>query len=285
MLSGNFINKFIIGTAQLSHNYGLKPITSFEKEKYLEIFKLAENKKINKIDTAQIYNNEKILKKIIKKNIVTTKFNYNYELSINQNFDFLSNHLKLLNISKVENILIHNFKLDVIDKFNILNKFGDLLKQKDLCENYGLSLYYNENLLDATIRNLHIDLIQIPVNIFDQRFAKSNYPEFFKNKNVLIQARSIYLQGLLLDEKLYNQYKFSKWSKIFEIYNNWLLNNNIKSIQACVSYIYSLNFVDQIVVGLNNIENLRSLLNIKIIDKLDYPLFTNDDNLLNPSKW
>ena len=35
-----------------------------------------------------------------------------------------------------------------------------------------LSLYYNENLLDATIRNLHIDLIQIPVNIFDQRFAK-----------------------------------------------------------------------------------------------------------------
>ena len=40
------------------------------------------------------------------------------------------------------------------------------------------------------------------------------------------------------------------------------------------------NFVDQIVVGLNNIENLRSLLNIKIIDKLDYPLFTNDDNLL-----
>ena len=61
-------------------------------------------------------------------------------------------------------------------------------------------------------------------------------------------------------------------NKIFEIYNNWLLNNNINSIQARVSYIYSLNFVDQIVVGLNNIENLRSLLNIKIIDKLDYPL-------------
>ena len=67
MLSGNFINKFIIGTAQLSHNYGLKPISSFEKEKYLEIFKLAENKKINKIDTAQIYNNEKIFKKNNKK--------------------------------------------------------------------------------------------------------------------------------------------------------------------------------------------------------------------------
>ena len=37
-------------------------------------------------------------------------------------------------------------------------------------------------------------------------------------------------------------------------------------------YLLFKFFVDQI-VGLNNIENLRSLLNIKIIDKLDYLIY------------
>lgn len=284
MLSKNFIDKLVIGTAQLMNNYGLSPITKIEKKNYFDIFNFAESKKITRLDTAKSYKNENLISKF-KTFEITTKINFEYDCSLNQNIELLKQHLKLLKVNKVENLLIHNFSIKNFKEVKKLKNFFFNIKKYNYSNNIGFSLYYDEEILSFIIENIPIDLIQIPLSIFDQRFVNSEYLDLCKSNNIKVQARSIYLQGLLLNNKLHNLKKFEKWFTIFTSYRNWLEKNQISPIEACISYIHSQKKIDRIIIGFNNQNNLSSLLKVKLNESLNFPLFTNDDNLLNPAKW
>ena len=44
------------------------------------------------------------------------------------------------------------------------------------------------------------EIVQFPLNIFDQSFIKHSYYKKLKNKKTILQARSIFLQGLVLKD-------------------------------------------------------------------------------------
>lgn len=284
MLLKNFIDKLVIGTAQSMNDYGLFPITKLEKKNYLDIFNFAKNKNITRLDTAKSYKNEKLISKF-KTFEITTKINFEYDCSLSQNIELLKQHLKLLEVDKVENLLIHNFSIKNFKELKKLNDFFSIIKKFDYSNNIGFSLYYDDEILSFIVENISIDLIQIPLSIFDQRFVNSEYLDLYKSLNIKVQARSIYLQGLLLNNKMHNFKNFDNWSTIFNSYYNWLEKNQISPIEACISYIHSQKKIDRFIIGFNNQNNLCNLLKVKLNESLNFPLFTNDDNLLNPAKW
>ena len=73
--------------------------------------------------------------------------------------------------------------------------------------------------------NYNIDLIQIPLNLFDRRFEKQGYLEKFKKKHIEIHTRSIFLQGLLLENKVPKNFK--PWTRNFKQIDEWTSLNNI----------------------------------------------------------
>ena len=60
------------------------------------------------------------------------------------------------------------------------------------------------------------DIVQCPLNIFDQRINSSGWLKKLKKYNVEIHVRSVFLQGLLLQSYENIPKKFDKWSNILK---------------------------------------------------------------------
>ena len=92
--------------------------------------------------------------------------------------------------------------MDLINFPNEINlAFQDLKNDKIIVKN-GISIY-SEHEIDKIIKYFSPDIIQVPVNILNQQFLKSKKLKNLKKKNkTLIFVRSIFLQGVLLMEKI-----------------------------------------------------------------------------------
>ena len=106
------INKLIIGTAQLNNIYGYnnKKI-KLNKKNFFEIVKLSQKNKIYFYDTAEKYNNHKVLASFLnKKNKIISKITYDNKIDYQDKTidDKLNEILKELNLKKIDGLLIHN---------------------------------------------------------------------------------------------------------------------------------------------------------------------------------
>ena len=129
----------------------------------------------------------------------------------------MKNRLKLFKIKKFENLFVHNFdELGHKDLKKIKLLFLKLKKEK-IINNIGISIYDVKTLNKIKYFDC-INIIQTPINLFDRRFIKKNILNFLKKKSIKLQARSIFLQGFLL-EKLENLTKTQfKKNKTFKSY-------------------------------------------------------------------
>ena len=68
---------------------------------------------------------------------------------------------------------------------------------------------------------------------------------------------------------------------------NWMDEENISPIQACISYVYSLKEVDSVIIGVLSCTQLQEILDNIIKTDFKIPQFSIDDKdfLLNPSNW
>ena len=98
----------------------------------------------------------------------------------------------------------------------------------------------------------------MPINIFDNRILSSPWLKKLKRKKIIIQARSVFLQGILtskiskLEKILRNKYFLSKVKKL----DSWCKLNKISRQEACLNFIKSINVVDILTIGINNPKQL-----------------------------
>ena len=129
--------KIIIGTANFNKKYGILK----KKFNNTDLSKLS--KKIKKenlfIDTAQVYNNNKIIKKLNQKRKIFSKFKINFKKKNNYEFTNLKirNQLKELNISKFYGLMFHDSKDIFSFKKNEIKKYILSIKKKKLLNLLG----------------------------------------------------------------------------------------------------------------------------------------------------
>ena len=99
------------------------------------------------------------------------------------------------------------------------------------------------------------------MNIFDNRFQNSSWIKKIKKKKILIQARSIFLQGLLTRDINYIKKKIKK-KTYFELqeFDLWCQINKISKIEACIQYIKSIKEVDIITIGVNSFKDIKEII-------------------------
>ena len=164
MYRNYFINKLILGTAQLSSNYGIANKTGKMRHGDLRKIKnLAIQKGMVTVETAQAYgHSEKILGKtnFSKFNLISKIPKINNNSNLNNLMSKLVNEsLKKLRIKKIYALLLHN-PSDLLSKdgqkiFRILNRF----KKKGIIKNIGIAVY-DVTELEAISKNLNLTLFQ-----------------------------------------------------------------------------------------------------------------------------
>lgn len=280
--------KLILGTAKFGYNYGIsKKILKTNEIK--KIFKIVKSNKINFVDTAQNYVNSERRLGILKNcnpNFIT-KINLDNNIKKNPT-KYLENKvllsLKKLRIKRLYGLLIHNPSFIFKNK-----KFYKLIysfKKKGLVKKIGFSIY-NQNELKIILDKFKFDLIQLPISLFDRRFVANNSLKILKKRKVEIHARSIFLQGLLINEEFQKKKFFQKWKNDFKDLSIWSKKNHSTVLASCISYVFSVKEIDKIVIGVDSAENLKEIISSNIIKFKQYPKFEirGENKLLNPSNW
>ena len=194
--------------------------------------------------------------------------------------------LKNLKIKRLEYLLLHNANSLISKNGDEIYKSIKSMKTNKLTNNIGISIY-DFNILDKILKKFKFDLIQVPLNILDQRLVKTKWLKKLKEKNIKVHVRSIFLQGILLMNHNRLPKELKKLSKNWMIWENWLKENELNPLQACLSFVLSYRTLDGIVVGSNSANQLDQILKLKRIKSnfLLPNLNIKNQKLIDPREW
>ena len=147
----------------------------------------------------------------------------------------------------------------------------------------GFSTYTPEQ-VDFLLENFDFDLIQVPFNIFDTRLIEGGQLQALKKKNIEIHARSIFLQGVLLDFDNLSSY-FSKWKKQFDKYQSTVEKSGLSLLEYALNFTLNVQEIDKILVGVNSADQLKEIVQAKKKQSSLSAFPIDDIALLNPGLW
>ena len=196
--------------------------------------------------------------------------------------------LEKMKISCLYGLLVHNADDLLALGGQLLYQSLKELQQRGLIKKIGASVYTGDQ-IERLSAKYTLDIIQVPVNILDQRLIRSGQLSQLKQEGVEIHARSAFLQGLLLMEPgLLGDY-FKPWQSLLQTYQDEIKNKGLTPLQAALGFVLSLKEIDIVLCGVNSVAQLQEILTIhqlRLPADLEPERFACDDpGLLNPALW
>ena len=195
--------------------------------------------------------------------------------------------LKNLKQKKAYGLLIHDIGEIEHKQFDTLLIELARLKQQGLVKKIGVSVYNNQQ-IDYVLDNFSIDLIQLPINILDQRLINDESLVKLKKHNVEIHARSALLQGLLLMSINAIPSWFEPIKDTLKLFHEEAKKQNLTKLQLALGFVQSLIEIDKVVVGVNSLGQLHEIVSASSVRVNTAELSNisiNNPIFLNPSKW
>ena len=286
--------KIGIGTAQWGMPYGISNVEGQSSpEQALEILSLAEDAGLTLVDTASLYGSAELLlgrAKLDRFSIVTKTPHFAHKKITRSDYHSVlsafSESIDRLNVASVYGLLIHDVR-------NIFTQGGEhlidaiiyLKQQKKICK-IGFSAYTSLQ-IEKACALFSPDIVQLPINIFDQRLLLDGTIQCLSRQGVEIHARSIFLQGLLLMQPTSIPAYFSQWIKSFESWHHRCLDLGVLPQSAALEWVCRIPEISYALVGFQNAGQLHQLLAnpVDLGNETFNELALTDQNLLNPSLW
>lgn len=160
------------------------------------------------------------------------------------------------------------------------------LKNEGKVRKVGVSVYTGRQ-IEQILERFDIDLIQIPINVFDQRLLQGGQIQMLKERNVEIHARSAFLQGLLLMEPERLPEYFDSVRRHLAEFQEFLKSRSVSRIQGALGFVLGIPGIDAVICGVNNCCQLDEICAAaKPADTREYSRFAlRDEGILNPAKW
>lgn len=248
------MNKIALGTAQFGLDYGIHNKQGrIPKREAFEILEYAASRGIEILDTAPTYGvSETVLGEFLGGR--PGEFNVVSKLPAGaKNVQALKESLERLRTDVLYGYLVHDFG-SFLEYPSVWN---DLIqcRESGQVRKIGFSLYYPRDF--DVLREMQIcpDLIQVPYNIFDQRFAVV-FPAL-KEDGVEIHVRSTFLQGLLLKTAHELDEQFVEIRPKLARLQALAAGAGVSVSTLCLSFVLGNPSIDQVVVGVDNLDNLR----------------------------
>lgn len=285
----NLLSKISIGTANFGIKYGInkKKISSKEIKK---IFLILKKKKINYLDTAINYKNADIelgkydlndflISSKIPKISNKRKNTYSYLINL------VKNHIKKIGVSKLDTLYLHDISIIKNKNFKEILRGMSFMKKIGIIKKIGISIYDPSEIIKI-YKFIKYDAIQAPFNILDQNIISKKYINFLKKKKIILEVRSIFLQGLLLSKKKFLK-KFPTKKKLYIEFEKFIKKNNSSKIRFLTNYVLNLKDFNKVVIGINSSKELKEILNVISVKRtLKITNFVSKDkNLIYPYLW
>ncbi len=284
--------KLVLGTAQLGMNYGIMGSKKIICSEFLKIQKTAIDSKIKYIDTAIDYgDSEKILGKSKLKNLkIITKIKISNKIKSSDLESFIFNQIKLsmkkLNVNMLYGLLIHDFKNLKNKRQHLIVRSLEKLKQQKKINKIGISLYETSE-IKKILKSWTPDIIQIPINVLDQRWLSGNLISRLKKKKIQIFSRSCFLQGLLVSD-IKNKKVPKKLNELIYKFKKWCEKKKISRLEACIHFIKNVSGVDFVVIGINSNNHLNEIIKVFKKKKKNFLIrnfSTPKKKIIDPRYW
>lgn len=163
------------------------------------------------------------------------------------------------------------------------------VRDAGLAERIGLSVYSPEQLA-TLIDRLPLEIIQIPLNVFDRRFVETGWLDRLLSDDVEVHARSVFLQGLLLMPSDRVPSKFAPFRTLIDGWHAWLSGNAAagrSTVQACLAHVASYAGISRLVVGADSLAQFQDIIEAASTAPLRAPdsLSSPATPLINPAQW
>lgn len=300
------VSRLMLGTAQLGGNYGIANVAGIPSmQKSCELIKYAVSSGIGYFDTAPGYGeSEKIIGDCLNtlhlnsRPVIVTKLPSVQRLGFqteaerkNVVYSSILSSLKNLRLSALEMCLLHD-PLDMNYQNGEIIKILSDLKQRQIIHKIGVSVYDPQD-IEMYLNLGCFDSIQMPINLFDQRWIREGMLEKLSKQGIEVFARSIYLQGLLVMEPEKLPEKLKQAKKPLERLIKYSKETGISMKELSFLFVRELRGVSKIIIGCETIEQLKENLmmmelpplsqeTIKEIHQLfmDMPV-----NIIDPRRW
>ena len=285
-------HKLALGTAQFGLKYGLANMADkVPSDMVAQLLKIASACDITMLDTAIAYgDSEQVLGRynltkfeiVSKLPAVPSDCSNVEEWVLEQTIA----SLKRLKTDKLHDLLLHKPAQLLGTNGEKIYKSILKLKEQGMVDQIGVSVYGPDELSEL-IKRFDFDVIQAPMNIFDRRMENTGMLKQLKKAGAAIHIRSAFLQGLLLMPSEKIPVYFAPWASLIKQYHQWLNQQSLSPLQACLSYLNQHSDIDKIIVGVDNIWQMKQIIaaiDAPIADMPDF-LQSVDEGLINPSRW
>jgi len=288
--------KLGLGTVQFGMDYGISnPGGKTAPDEVARILKVAVRNRIRILDTAALYgDSEEVLGaalpanhsfSVVTKTPVYTGADIKEDSARRLEQTFLRS-LKNLGLPAVYGLLAHHTDDVLAPGGHLLIEKMHELKERGLVQKIGVSVYRAEQ-INRVLDNYPIDIIQLPLNVFDQRLLQSGHLAKLNKAGIEIHARSVFLQGLLLMEPASLPPYFDPIRKQLILYRNSIERHGLTPIQAALGFVTGLAQIDTVICGVTDHHQLQDLCdNMRPCDAtLFSPFAVANEDIINPSHW
>ncbi len=288
------VSKLGLGTVQWGLPYGIsnqQGMTSPQTVKL--ILNEAQHCGVEVLDTASLYgsaeavlgaNSLERFKVITKTPAFTTPRVTEFE--INQLRETFENSLSRLVCKKVYGLLIHHADNLLVPGGDKLLMAMKQLKDHGLVDKIGVSVY-DDIQIDNLLKTFKPDLIQLPLNVLDQRMLVSGHLDLLKNEGIEIHVRSVFLQGLLLMPLGNIPVFFEPIRPLLTHWHNSAHEQGLTVNQAAIAFVKNIPHVDTVLLGVESLEQFRACQDDFLLH-IDFDatgLACHDSAFINPSFW
>ena len=300
--TGLRVSSLALGTAAFGlENYGIQEPGEaglLSEDRSIALVRAAVDRGINFFDTARGYGaSEAVLGKGLNGDsscVVATKVGISAadkdsaELTATM-MDSIETSLKALRRDVLDIVQIHNATQDVLERGEVLDVL-ERARETGKLKFIGASVYGEPAAL-AAIRSGRVDVLQIAVNLLDQRMLATVLPAAIK-KNVGIVARSVLLKGVLTERARLLPDGLRDLSQAADQMRQALGETWNSLPGTALRFCFSVPGVHSVLIGLRTLPELvfalaaqeAGPLDVAAMQKADL-LKLNDEQLLNPSLW
>lgn len=196
--------------------------------------------------------------------------------------------LSNLQIPSVYGLLFHHADDLLADGASLLVDRVCEFKRQGLIKKWGFSAYTGQQ-VDGVLNRFNPDLVQVPINVFDQRIVSGGQLRRLKQARVEVHSRSVFLQGLLLMEQASLNPYFAPYREMLESFSREAKASGFTNLQASLKYVVDIKEIDHVIVGVCSNRELKQIIGVLQevpAGSLCYKRFSShDERLLNPAIW
>lgn len=285
-----------LGTVQFGLPYGISNRSGqVTPDEVKRILRIAESNSLQVLDTAAGYgDSETVLGSGLASqynfSIVTKtlplKTDRVHQKDVARVEAAFENSLRTLGQRSVYGLLVHH-------AVDLLNPGGERiyvllqrLKHDGFVKKIGVSVYNKEDVLRLFDR-YSFDLVQLPLNVFDQRFVRDGTLKQLYASGVEVHARSALLQGLLLMPSSTLPPHFESIRHHHMTYLAELDKAGVSALAGALGYFQNRSEVSTVLVGVESSAQLQECLReAKQTVVVDFNRFAVDDpKILDPRVW